>query len=155
MTISQVTEHLYIGNFYAAGNEMLLKSCGITHIVVAAAGLPARFPQQFEYLKVELYDLVEFNIMQHFSVTNEFIAKAETQGKVFVHCAMGISRSSTIVLAYLMYKNRWKATKALRFLKSKHPDAQPNIGFMQQLKSYEGTLGDTNAQLHLCACSLL
>jgi len=154
MTISQVTEHLYIGNFYAAGNEGLLRSCGITHIVVAAAGLPARFPGQFVYLKQEIYDLVEYNIMQHFAETNEFISRAEGQGNVFVHCAMGISRSATIVLAYLMQRHRWKAAKALRYLKSKHPDAQPNIGFLQQLKSYEGTLVDSG-QVHLCTCALL
>lgn len=154
MTISQVTEHLYIGNFFAAGNAPLLRAHGITHILVAAAGLPARFPTQFIYLEMPIYDLVEYNIMQHFEETNAFITAAETQGKVFVHCAMGVSRSATIVLAYLMQKNRWRVPRALRYLKSKHPDAQPNIGFMQQLRTYEGRLLLPDTQFQLCSCSL-
>ena len=49
-----------------------------------------------------------------------FIEKAlESGGKILVHCAAGVSRSSTVVLAYLMYKNRWGYERALEYGKSK------------------------------------
>ena len=157
MTLSQVSERLYIGNFFVASNLAMLQKEGITHVVVAAAGLPAKFPSHFSYLEVAMFDLVEYNILQHFATTNAFIAEAEEQGgKVFVHCAMGISRSASVVIAYLMQKHRWKLLKALKFLKSKHPEAQPNIGFMQQLKSYEEALlkRDDGGGLQCGSCAL-
>ncbi len=42
-------------------------------------------------------------IKQHFDEVCGFIRRAiEGKGRVLVHCAAGISRSSTLTLAYLM-----------------------------------------------------
>ena len=60
-------------------------------------------------------------------------------GKVFVHCVAGVSRSSTIVIAYLMNKGM-TYKEAFEWVKKKHSIAFPNYGFQRQLQNYEKVL---------------
>jgi protein-tyrosine phosphatase len=48
-----------------------------------------------------------------------------------------MSRSATLVLAYLMIENRWTYEEAYNFVKKRRPIIQPNIGFVKQLKGLE------------------
>lgn len=66
-------------------------------------------------------------------------------GKVLVHwlglnSQAGISRSSAVICAYLMYSQKIKSDEALRILKTAHLEADPNTGFMRQLLKYEEIL---------------
>ena len=65
-------------------------------------------------------------------------------GKTLVHCIMGISRSVSICVAYLMrYRgiiakcNKIGADEAVRYVKERRKYAGPNRGFMAQLLEYE------------------
>jgi protein-tyrosine phosphatase len=59
-------------------------------------------------------------ISEYFSKTNEFIEKVlESKENVLVHCAKGISRSATIVLAFMMYKFKMSTQDAMGFVKRK------------------------------------
>lgn len=60
--------------------------------------------------------------------------------KIYIHCHMGISRSPTIVIAYLMKKNTWSRDQALNYVKSKKPDIAPNSSFMKYLAAFEEEL---------------
>jgi len=60
--------------------------------------------------------------------------------QVLVNCFAGVSRSTTIVLAYLMYKNKWSVQEALSFVRSKRPIINPNYGFISQLYNLQSTL---------------
>lgn len=53
-------------------------------------------------------------------------------GKVFVHCAVGISRSAALVLAYLMIHHHHSLLSATRCVQQKRW-IFPNRGFLQQL----------------------
>ncbi|KAF8848241.1 phosphatases II, partial [Acephala macrosclerotiorum] len=57
--------------------------------------------------------------------------------KVLVHCRMGISRSATIIIAYLMRKKRLSAEDALAYVRVNRWIANPNANFMAQLKIWE------------------
>ena len=52
----------------------------------------------------------------------------------------GMSRSVTIVTAYLMKSKGWDLRYALGHVKAKRPIAQPNLGFLRQLQEYESAL---------------
>lgn len=56
---------------------------------------------------------------------------------VLVHCYMGISRSSTLVIAFLMKEYGMDYHKAFAFTKSKRDVIDPNEGFERDLKKFE------------------
>lgn len=66
----------------------------------------------------------------------EFIHKFRQLTNVYVHCYAGVSRSVTIVVAYLMNCWKWNLKTALAFVQTKRIVAKPNDGFMEQLKKY-------------------
>ena len=77
-------------------------------------------------------------ISQHFFDIHKVISEAvSNNNNVIVHCAAGMSRSATLVLAYLMIENRWHYEEAYNFVKKRRPIIQPNIGFIKQLKALE------------------
>jgi protein-tyrosine phosphatase len=61
-----------------------------------------------------------------------------------VHCEMGVSRSSSIVLAYLMKYHRMSLEDAFAFLRQRRPFVKPNAGFWRQLQKYERILDYTH-----------
>ena len=61
----------------------------------------------------------------------------ENNGKVLVHCHAGISRSATICIAYLMFKNNVSLEKAFDHVRSRRGVTSPNLNFMQQLQEFE------------------
>ena len=58
-------------------------------------------------------------------------------GKVLVHCHAGVSRSATVCIAYLMYKNNFTLEKAFDQVRSRRGVISPNLNFMQQLQEFE------------------
>lgn len=60
--------------------------------------------------------------------------------RVVINCYAGASRSVTIVLAYLMYKNKYTVQEALSFVRQKRPIINPNYGFVCQLYKLQDTL---------------
>lgn len=63
--------------------------------------------------------------------------KSPKGGRVLVHCTEGISRSATIVAAYLMWRKRETAAKILTYIKHKRPKINPNEGFLHQLQVWQ------------------
>jgi Dual specificity phosphatase, catalytic domain len=53
-----------------------------------------------------------------------------------VHCFMGISRSATIVCAYLIATMKMTADEALAAVREKRGIVSPNMGFLRQLEEY-------------------
>ncbi|XP_053160708.1 dual specificity protein phosphatase 26-like isoform X4 [Hemicordylus capensis] len=68
----------------------------------------------------------------------EFIHKALTTpgAKILVHCAVGISRSSSLVLAYLMIFHHLSLVEAIQTVKE-HRWIHPNRGFLKQLRNLD------------------
>ena len=65
--------------------------------------------------------------------------------KTFVHCRNGVSRSGLVVVAYLMFKNRWTRDEALEFVRSKREIARPNPAFMERLLEWEHEVRSSTA----------
>ncbi|KAK6130327.1 hypothetical protein DH2020_035919 [Rehmannia glutinosa] len=134
----QIEEGLYLGSLGAANNRSALKSLNVTHILTIANFLAPAHPNDFIYKVIQIPDRVDVNISQYFDECFTFIEEARaTGGGVLVHCFAGRSRSVTVVVAYLMYKNGMSLSEALKHVKIKRPVASPNSGFMLQLQEYE------------------
>jgi len=65
---------------------------------------------------------------------------------VLVHCNMGVSRSATIVIAYLMKYMDKTRDDAYIFCKARRPMVRPNDGFWNQLHLYEERLADERGE---------
>jgi protein-tyrosine phosphatase len=61
-----------------------------------------------------------------------------------VHCFAGVSRSATIVIAYLMQELGKGMLEAMKFVKRRRPVVSPNFGFQRQLMDFESALWDKN-----------
>jgi protein-tyrosine phosphatase len=59
----------------------------------------------------------------------DFIKSATINGKILVHCFAGVSRSATVVIAYLMQEHGLTYHAAMKLVKSKRPFINPNEGF--------------------------
>ena len=135
---SVIENKLYIGDFASACNKEYLKELGITHIVTCIVGVSPHFPDDFNYMILEIPDIIDINIIPLFVHSNKFIDDAiNSGGKVFVHCMYGISRSATIVTAYLKWKYNVSVSKALEWIRTNRPIVNPNKGFIVQLKEYD------------------
>lgn len=142
--VNQVWPNLYVGDESVARDKTMLSSLGVTHILNAAAGRHRiNTGQQFysdlevEYYGVEAADHPEFNLRPFFSGAAQFIDSAlKGNGRVFVHCAMGLSRSGALVLAYLMICQGLSLAEAITAVRLNR-DIGPNSGFLEQLRQLE------------------
>jgi protein-tyrosine phosphatase len=67
------------------------------------------------------------------------VSSKNKTGKVLVHCMVGMSRSASCVLAYLMISRKMSAAEAIRTVRM-HRDIHPNEGFLQQLADLDNEL---------------
>ncbi|KAM4526314.1 dual specificity phosphatase 29-like [Fundulus diaphanus] len=145
--VNEVWPDLFLGNAATARDKTLLQNLGITHVVNAADGpqhidTGPRFYQDtnIQYHGVEAADCSGFDLSPFFSETADFIHGALSQkGKVLVHCARGISRSATLVLAFLMIKAGLTLVEAVEVV-CRSRNILPNAGFLKQLCQLDSTL---------------
>lgn len=95
---------LYHGNIEQAQNMDLLNQIGIRHILnVCDEQLDEEIIEHFDVLWLNIEDDISDDIRKYFDQTNNFLYMCQQKyEKVLVHCKMGISRSSSIILAYLI-----------------------------------------------------
>ncbi|EGC38445.1 hypothetical protein DICPUDRAFT_17903, partial [Dictyostelium purpureum] len=136
-----IINFLYLGGTENAATKEQLQNLKITHIVNMASELDDVYPHTYKYYRADLDDRPKANIYRHFQPVIDFINAAKREGgRVLVHCAMGISRSTTVVLAYLMKEDHLSFNDAYKFVKSKRTFVNPNHGFITQLKEYDAFL---------------
>ena len=146
---TKITENVYLGGWLAASGHTTLKKLGITGVINTAANLKYIFsnfkeaPEQFEYLHLNLEDTSEQPIEEHFEKCIQFINKhIASGGKVLSHCAQGASRSSCIVIAYIMSQQRRPFDKVWIEVQAKRPCTNLlNSGFQRKLRRFQSDLG--------------
>ncbi|KAJ7876284.1 protein-tyrosine phosphatase-like protein [Mycena leptocephala] len=131
-----IDDQLYLGNLSAAESPQLLTRLGITHVLSACPDYLAT-AETLKHLTLPLMDDEDFDILEHLPTTCRFIKEAlDGGGKVFCHCVMGISRSATVVCAYLMFSQHISAGQAIRSVRTRRPRARPNYSFIRQLQVF-------------------
>nr|XP_009669488.1 PREDICTED: dual specificity protein phosphatase 13 isoform A-like [Struthio camelus australis] len=142
--VDEVWPNLFLGDLVTAHNRFVLWKMGVTHVLNAAHGtVYSQGGQDFygatiDYYGVPAYDLPDFDISQFFFSAAEFIHKAlNTPGaKILVHCAVGVSRSASLVLAYLMINHHLSLVEAIKTVKE-HRWISPNRGFLKHLRNLD------------------
>ena len=135
----EILPHLYLGDIQCARDRNVLKTNEITRILNVSQ-LPNSFEEDNEivYKSIPVEDAAHVNLSAHFTDAFQFIETSrENDKKVLVHCQAGISRSVTVILAYLIQHMSYSLEQAYDFVKSKKSNIQPNFSFMGQLLDFE------------------
>lgn len=148
LDVNKIVKGLLLGGETLSVNKEELHRLKITHIVNCSKDLQNHFEESlpgFKYYRVDVDDLDDQPINQYFEGSLKFMKDAIDKGHtVFVHCSKGVSRSSTIVLAYLISYHKYSLKDALNFIKTKRPMVQPNCGFVSKLIDFEKTVNKDN-----------
>ncbi|KAK3049656.1 hypothetical protein LTR09_009078 [Extremus antarcticus] len=129
---------IYVGGLKALDNPEALQE-KVSHILSVLEYDACDWEEfsSFRRLHVQVEDYPGEDLIRHFETTNQFLDTAiEEEGAVLVHCAMGISRSATVICAYLMYKKGITSQQALEMVREGRPFVDPNDGFLEQLDTY-------------------
>ncbi|CAI5516785.1 unnamed protein product [Closterium sp. Naga37s-1] len=136
-----VDEGLYLGSIGAAHNRDLLKRSNVTHVLTVANSILPAHPRDFHYTLINVLDSPEVDLISRFQECFAVIDTAKAAGGcALVHCFAGRSRSVTVVVAYLMARRAMTVDEALALVRGLRPEANPNAGFVQQLREWEAQL---------------
>ena len=140
--IDEITDKLYLGDLLGAFNVEKLKSLGIKKVLSVIIGTFSKYKESDNIIQKTIWvnDVPWQNIIKYFGECLNFI---KGDDKVLVHCAAGVSRSASIVIAYIMWDKKMSFEEAFEFVKSKR-NIGPNNGFIEQLKLFEKELIEKN-----------
>lgn len=144
----QVDENLFIGNEDSASDLDWLTSTGISHIINCAKEIPNFYEGQLRYLRLDLADgqnevSTEDDLYRVAEGAYRYInsiLRRDPKVKILVHCRAGISRSSSIVVYYLMRRRGMSYDQALKYLKDRRPIVSPNTWYEKQLRDMDMAL---------------
>lgn len=149
ISIDIIEKNLYLGSLSAAKDLKTLNDYKISHIITIDTCPLPRHILELKHLTVKFVQLSDFpkeDLLSHFDACIEFIEDGLSKGAVLVHCYFGVSRSASVVIAYMMKKYQLSYQQAFQKVKSKRSIVYPNKGFVSQLVLYKdmGYIVDPN-----------
>ena len=138
--MSEILSNLWLGSIDIIHDFEFLVENRITHVltvldfdILTVQMVTLDIKQKY----VNLYDRDDAPIGDHFESCVAFIREAISGGGgVYVHCFAGISRSPSMVAAYLIAEHGMSALVALDFIKARRPIIDPNDGFRAALEKF-------------------
>ncbi|XP_039377339.1 dual specificity protein phosphatase 22 isoform X3 [Mauremys reevesii] len=116
--------------------EQLSKN-NVTHILSIHDGARPML-EGVKYLCIPAADSPSQNVTRHFKESIKFIHECRLRGEgCLVHCLAGVSRSVTLVVAYIMTITDFGWEDALSIVRASRSCANPNMGFQRQLQEFE------------------
>ena len=142
--VSKIDDNLYLcGNTFTKKD---LDDMGITHILNISHEKDPDY-SNITTMFIQMPDGGGLSkegktIDEHFQSAIDFIQNARDKGgRVLVHCHMGISRSATLVIAYLMKTQNKSYNTVLTMVKNKRPIVDPCLVFAWKLMEFQKELG--------------
>ncbi|XP_053570639.1 dual specificity protein phosphatase 22 [Bombina bombina] len=134
--MNKILPGLFIGNFKDARDIEQLHKNKITHILsIHDSARPML--EGMKYLCIPASDSPNQNLIQHFKESTGFIHECRLKGEgCLVHCLAGVSRSVTLVVAYVMAVTNLGWDDALSAVRGARTCANPNMGFQKQLEDF-------------------
>lgn len=136
-SMSQITDSLYLCGLRALTADNLKKN-GITLVINMTHDLINEPVPGVRYRRFEAVDEPSQDLRQYFHPAADCIHEEICAGgKVVVHCLAGVSRSCSIVLAYLVKHRGMTLHDAFKFVRKRRSVVRPNYGFFEQLIAFE------------------
>lgn len=100
-------------------------------------------------MKIRIDDSPYARLDAYFDLVADKIKETNGKGgKTLVHCVAGVSRSASLVCAYLIKYDAMSLRQAYQYVKAVRPIIRPNVGFWKQLIDYEKRLrGNSTVQM--------
>ena len=138
--INLIVEGLYLSNWRGAEDEAQLAELGITHIAAVGTEFTEDEEHGRTFWKKDISD--DESAGEEMSKALRDVAAFQHKalkggGKCLVHCAAGISRSATCVLAYMVIHRKQRLFDALGVVIGARRPIWPNDGFMKALIALE------------------
>ena len=138
-----IKKKLYLGDMFDANDETFTKNNNISCIICVAEKLKINnTDSNIKVYNYELSDDYNCNISLYFDEICDIIDK---ENIVLVNCIAGISRSSTIVIAYIMKNYNLDLKNTFIGVKNERNRICPNKKFMNCLLDYELSLFGKNS----------
>jgi protein-tyrosine phosphatase len=134
--MSQILPRLWLGSIEDARHHGFIQRKKITHILCCAEDcLPTNYPFGITSALVPMiddtYDGAEAHIRKGVELLDYLFSAGHT---VLVHCMAGISRSATVVIAWLILYRGMCYDAAYAAVSAARPIIRPNDHFMQILQ---------------------
>lgn len=144
----KILDNLYLGGVEATSDPQQLTSQGVRAICVCCREfeIPSKkFVPGIEYYRVDVEDQSREPLEEFFEEATDFIYQWTSQNMpVLVHCRAGVSRSASVVLAYMIRYANYTLHDAFIYLRAARPVVTPNLGFMDKLVAYEEEIHGTD-----------
>jgi len=130
MDVTHVLDRLYLSDYVSLSAERLAE-LGVSLVINATYEIPnvEVCDGSVEFIQLHINDSITADMSQHMDRCADRIHEVRSAGGVaLVHCALGISRSVTICLAYLVKHEGRTLREAYFELKKKRPIIRPNEG---------------------------
>lgn len=135
--VTEITPYLYLTSVYGATKENIIKK-NVSLLINSAQELPKQDIPGVESIKLFLDDTPYALINVYFDrIADKIHDHINRGGRALVHCVLGVSRSTSLVLAYLMKHKNMSLKTAFEYVASRRPCVRPNPGFWRQLLDYE------------------
>jgi predicted protein tyrosine phosphatase len=124
-----VPNEIYIGSYVTTQNKKILTKYNIQSILSVCFEITTPIPLK-QYKHINIKDETNSRLIDYFNECYNFINTAPKP--LLIHCYLGMSRSATIAIMYLMM-NGMTLPRAYNHLKQHRRLIEPNNGFMHQL----------------------
>ncbi|KAJ7173731.1 protein-tyrosine phosphatase-like protein [Mycena filopes] len=148
---SLIIPRVYLSDYFTARDEKQLSRLKITHVVSVLdrdPTIPECIPDD-RRLRIPIADRIDVDIQQYLTQTTEFITAAlaeNEENNVLVHCFQGVSRSATVVCAYIVATTTMTASESIAYTQAKRSIVCPNLGFRNQLQAWSEQFYGNNAK---------
>eukprot|EP00439_Symbiodinium_sp_Y106_P078039 s2013_g16.t2 len=134
---SPILHWLLIGGKFAATAPELRRT-EVTHVLNCSERVPFQTSVQTCNMPVFLEDEPDEELSRVLETAVNFLDEVQHHGgRCLVNCRKGMSRSVSIVLAYLILRQDLSLRAAWELVKTQRPVALPNTGFRRQLRQLE------------------
>lgn len=143
---NQILPGLWLGSICSVRHYRNLIDAGITHVISVMShqeivDRSMEIPETISWTIISIEDDGVDHLYDHFkSAVSTIESVVKNGGRVLVHCMGGISRSPTVVTAYIMWRLGLRLTAALAYVRERRPCIEPNWTFYGDLERFETAL---------------
>lgn len=134
--VSEIYPWLFIGTISDANNLEILNENGFKSIISCCHEIPINLSPNISYHHHPVTDHPDTPLIDTIILINDILEyNFNNNIKTLIHCKMGISRSPSFVIGYLILKRNMSFDDAHSFIVEKRNCVEINLGFYKELEN--------------------